>query len=307
MSSPAFTTTIASSVDPLRTFAVINDVRRWWSGEIEGPTAELGDVFSYRHGDLHHSVQRITESVAGERVVWTIAEATLSFVADVREWTGTSIVFEISPASGGGSTVVFTHVGLSPALECFDACSGAWNHYVGESLRSHLVDRPAAPQPEDPMTENPPATIEPETFTVRRTIRIDATPDAVWRAITEPALISQWFGAAEFTGFGVGSTGTLTWDDYGSVPVRIEAIDAPHSITYRWSPDDWAGTLPAEVDEVRSTVFTFTIEAVRAGTQLTVVETGFETASDPAALLEDHRGGWITELDELVALLEGAA
>ena len=43
------------------------------------------------------------------------------------------------------------------------------------------------------------------------------------------------------------------------------------------------------------------------GTQLTVVETGFETTSDPAANLESHRGGWDSELDELVAFVEGSA
>ena len=39
-------------------------------------------------------------------------------------------------------------------------------------------------------------------------------------------------------------------------------------------------------------------------TELTVVETGFETTSDPAANLADHRDGWNGELDKLVALLE---
>ena len=40
------------------------------------------------------------------------------------------------------------------------------------------------------------------------------------------------------------------------------------------------------------------------GTQLTVVESGFEHTSDPAANLESHREGWDSELDKLVALLE---
>jgi hypothetical protein len=40
---------------------------------------------------------------------------------------------------------------------------------------------------------------------------------------------------------------------------------------------------------------------------LTVVETGFEHLADPAAHLEDHRGGWNGELDKLVALLEGGS
>jgi len=43
------------------------------------------------------------------------------------------------------------------------------------------------------------------------------------------------------------------------------------------------------------------------GTELTVLETGFEVTSDPAANLESHREGWNSELDKLVALVEGAA
>ena len=152
------------------------------------------------------------------------------------------------------------------------------------------------------MTSNPPATIDEASFTVRRTIHIAASLDTVWRTITEPALISQWFGRADFAGTAAGSLGTLTWDDHGSFPVRIEAVDEPHSITYRWNQEP-----AAQLDEGGSTVFTFTLEPAGDGTQLTVVETGFENTSDPAANLEDHREGWGSELDELVTLLEGTA
>lgn len=156
------------------------------------------------------------------------------------------------------------------------------------------------------MSENPPAVVDADAFTVRRTIRIDATPDAVWRAITEPALISQWFGDAAFDGFAVGALGTLSWPDYGAAPVRIEAIDEPHSVSYRWADAaEYPGV--SDVDAVPSTVFTFTLEAVDGGTQLTVVETGFETTRAPEENLESHRDGWNSELDELVALLEAAA
>jgi len=156
-------------------------------------------------------------------------------------------------------------------------------------------------------TTNASAVADEGTFTVRRTIQINATLEKVWAAITEPALISQWFGRAEFAGSGPGAVGTLSWDDHGSFPVRIEAVDAPRSITYRWSNDDALGTPPETLDEATSTVFTFTLKAMDVGTQLTVVETGFENTSDPIANLNDHRGGWNSELDELVALLEGSA
>ena len=156
-------------------------------------------------------------------------------------------------------------------------------------------------------TTNASAVTDEGTFTVRRTIYINATAKKVWAAITEPALISQWFGRAEFAGSGPGAAGTLTWDDHGSFPVRIEALDAPRSISYRWSNDCAVGAPPETLDEPTSTVFTFTLEAMDVGTQLTVVETGFENTSAPLANLDDHRDGWNSELDELVALLEGSA
>ena len=156
------------------------------------------------------------------------------------------------------------------------------------------------------MTINP-SVVDEGQFTVRRTIRIAAPVEKVWSAITEPAHISQWFGKAVLDGAGVGATGTLTFPDYGSVPLRIEAIDAPRMVAYRWGNDDALGELAAEVDPEHSTVFTFTLESVAGGTELTVVETGFETTSDPAANLESHREGWDSELDKLVALLEGGS
>ena len=155
--------------------------------------------------------------------------------------------------------------------------------------------------------DNQPSVIDQDAFSVRRTIRIDAPIEKVWAAVTEPDHISRWFGRAAFDGTGVGALGTLTWDDHGSIPIRIEAVEAPRLISYRWSNDDALGTFPENLDEAHSTVFTFTLEPIDEGTLLTVVETGFENTSDAAANLEDHRGGWDAELDKLVALLEGGA
>jgi uncharacterized protein YndB with AHSA1/START domain len=153
------------------------------------------------------------------------------------------------------------------------------------------------------MTINP-SVVDEGRFTVRRSIRIAAPVEKVWSAVTEAEHISKWFGRAVLSGTGVGALGT---PDYGSVPLRIEAIDAPRMVSYRWGNDDALGELAAEVDPEHSTVFTFTLESVADGTELTVVETGFETTSDPAANLESHREGWDSELDKLVALLEGGS
>lgn len=151
-------------------------------------------------------------------------------------------------------------------------------------------------------TQNPPAEIEADTFSVRRTIHVNAPREKVWRTVTEPELISQWFGQITLSSSGVGATGTIGWPGERRVPIRVETFDPPSEVSYRWCNEE--GPLPDTVDEQRSTAFRFTLEATSDGTRLTVVETGFERTGDPTGLMADHRDGWDGELDKLVALLE---
>jgi hypothetical protein len=138
MSGPSFTSTFSVDQDPTAVFAAINDVRGWWSGDIDGETDKLGDEFSYRYEDVHYSKQRITEMVPDQRVVWLVLDSNLSFVEDKTEWNGTEISFDIS-RKDGHTEVCFTHHGLIPECECYEACSGAWSFYMKESLRSFIT------------------------------------------------------------------------------------------------------------------------------------------------------------------------
>jgi uncharacterized protein YndB with AHSA1/START domain len=153
-------------------------------------------------------------------------------------------------------------------------------------------------------SSNPPATVDESAFIVRRTIRIAAPPEKVWSAVTEPEHISRWFGRVELDGAGAGARGTMSFPEQTPIPLLVEAIDPPRTVTYRWNNDDALGQGPDELETDRSTAFTFTLEPVSGGTQLTVVESGFEHTSDPDANLESHREGWDSELDKLVAFLE---
>jgi uncharacterized protein YndB with AHSA1/START domain len=159
------------------------------------------------------------------------------------------------------------------------------------------------------MTINPASVVDEGEFTVRRTIRIAAPIERVRAAVTRPEHISRWFGVTSFGGSNatVGALGTITRPGREAIPVRIEAIDEPHLVSYRRCNPCLGEPVPTEIDEAHSAVFTFTLEPVPDGTQLTVVETGFETTSDPSADLESHRGGWDGELDKLVALLESSS
>ena len=133
MDKQPFTTAFTVDKSPQEVFDAINDVRGWWSGEIDGRTDQLGATFTYRYKDAHRSTQTITELVPGERVVWHVTSAVLNFVKDKDEWNGTDIVFEISRKEGK-TELRFTHVGLVPAFECYGGCSGAWGFYINESL-----------------------------------------------------------------------------------------------------------------------------------------------------------------------------
>jgi len=132
--------TAAFSVDQTsdEAFNAINNVRGWWSGEIEGDTDKLGVEFTYRYKDIHRSKQKITEFIPGKKVVWHVFESQLSFVRDKSEWNDTDIVFEISETEGK-TEVRFTHVGLVPQYECFGSCSNAWGTLVNGNLRKLIT------------------------------------------------------------------------------------------------------------------------------------------------------------------------
>jgi hypothetical protein len=135
MNDHNFTTAFTVDQTPEEAFAAINDVRGWWSGQIEGSTNKLGDEFTYRYKDVHLSKQKITELIPGKKVVWLVLDGCLNFVEDKSEWKGTKITFEIAKKDGK-TEVRFTHVGLVPDHECYGACSSAWGSYINGSLRS---------------------------------------------------------------------------------------------------------------------------------------------------------------------------
>jgi len=76
--------------------------------------------------------------VPGRRVVWRVVDASIGFVQDKTEWIGTDIAFEID-RKGDKAEARFSHVGLTPRLQCYGDRSGAWACYINDRLRG-LID-----------------------------------------------------------------------------------------------------------------------------------------------------------------------
>ena len=133
MTTPDFTTTILVDQTPKEAFDAVNNVRGWWSEEIEGSTDRLNDVFNCHYEDVHRCQMKITELVPNKKVVWLVMNNYFKFTKDTSEWTGTKIIFEISEKDKK-TQIRFTHLGLVPAYECFDICSNAWSQYIQQSL-----------------------------------------------------------------------------------------------------------------------------------------------------------------------------
>jgi hypothetical protein len=138
METTNFITTILLDQRPVVVFNAINNVRDWWPGEIEGNSVKLNDEFTYRYKAIHFSKQRVVEMIPGQKVVWLVTESSLNFIEDRNEWTGTKISFEITEKDGK-TELRFSHIGLVPEIECFDACSGAWTQIIQEGLFSLIT------------------------------------------------------------------------------------------------------------------------------------------------------------------------
>ena len=138
MKTSDFTTSLLTGKTPKEVFDAVNNPQNWWPGDIAGRSEKINDEFTYRYKEFHYSKQRVIEMLPDQKVVWLVTESELSFTEDIKEWTGTKIIFEISEEQGK-TRLNFTHKGLYPEIECFDSCSGAWTQIIQQSLFSLIT------------------------------------------------------------------------------------------------------------------------------------------------------------------------
>ena len=135
MTTRDFTTTLLVDQNPKEAFNAINNVRGWWSEEIEGSTEKLNDEFTYHYEDVHRCKMKLIEVIPDKKVVWLVLDNYFKFTKDKSEWKGTKIIFEIAKQDNK-TQIHFTHLGLVPEYECYEICRDAWSNYIHNSLGS---------------------------------------------------------------------------------------------------------------------------------------------------------------------------
>jgi uncharacterized protein YndB with AHSA1/START domain len=139
-------------------------------------------------------------------------------------------------------------------------------------------------------------------LSIEREVLIEAPAEVVWRTITEPDQITQWFADRVDLVAEPGAKGYMGFGEQGG-PIVVEAVEAPTRFSFRWNhPRD---EQPVEGNSLL-VEFTLTPEGDER-TRLRVTETGLELRSwadsDKQRYADEHRGGWGDYLDRLARLL----
>jgi uncharacterized protein YndB with AHSA1/START domain len=140
---------------------------------------------------------------------------------------------------------------------------------------------------------------------IERETLIAASLERVWSLVTDPGF---WVsdepgppGAAK-----EGESMVAKNAEYGDFPVRVEKVEPPTYVAYRW-----ASAFPGdELSDDNSTLVEFTLTSEGGKTRLRVVESGFAVLAGSEDLrrkaLEDNAGGWPQVLDAFKTRVEAA-
>jgi len=123
-----------SSKPPEIIFETLLDPKKWWYGVFEetitGKSKNVNDVFTFlAGGGVHRTTQKMVELIPNKKIAWLVTASNLSFLEKPDEWLNTRFYFELS-GSGNKTKITFTHEGLQPEIECYDACSSGWMQYL---------------------------------------------------------------------------------------------------------------------------------------------------------------------------------
>jgi uncharacterized protein YndB with AHSA1/START domain len=134
---------------------------------------------------------------------------------------------------------------------------------------------------------------------IERETLIAAPLDRVWSLVAQPGFWVADKASLPGTVAKEGESMVAKNAKYGDFPVRVEKVEPPTYLAYRW-----ASAFPGEeLREDNSTLVEFTLTPEGDKTRLRVVESGFAALAGSEELrgqaVKDNSGGWPEELGAL--------
>ncbi|MEJ5994452.1 SRPBCC family protein [Pedobacter sp. Du54] len=262
-----YTTTLLVDHSAQEVFDAINNVRGWWSEEIEGQTNKLGEEWEYHYQDVHRCKMRIIEFVPNQKVVWKVLDNYFSFTSDKEEWKNNTLVFEITE-KGNQTQLQVTQIGLTPEYECYDICENAWNTYIQKSLRSLITTGVGQPNSKvNPQTEDE-KRMAKSNFTT--TLFVKQSPEEVFTAINN--VRGWWQGDIEGNTTQLDDEFSYRMNDVHFSKQEIVELIPNEKIT--WLVKDSNLSFTRKTDEWTGTSISFEIAEINNKTQVRFTHVG---------------------------------
>ncbi|MEW2164801.1 SRPBCC domain-containing protein [Streptomyces sp. NPDC007084] len=134
---------------------------------------------------------------------------------------------------------------------------------------------------------------------IERETLIEAPLERVWSLVAQPGFWVADKASLPGTVAREGDSLVLKNSEHGDFPVRVEKVEPPTYLAYRWT-----SAFPGEeLRDDNSTLVEFTLTQEGERTRLRVVESGFAALAGSPELRgqnrNDHSQGWPVELDAL--------
>jgi uncharacterized protein YndB with AHSA1/START domain len=138
---------------------------------------------------------------------------------------------------------------------------------------------------------------------IEKSIFLRAPRSRVWRAVATPGEFGAWFGVKLEGAFAPGArvSGRITIAGYENLPmeITIEQVEPERLFSYRWHP--YAIDPKVDYSGEPMTLVEFRLDEVAGGTQLTVIESGFDRvpAARRAEAFRMDSQGWASQLKNI--------
>jgi uncharacterized protein YndB with AHSA1/START domain len=142
---------------------------------------------------------------------------------------------------------------------------------------------------------------------IEKDIVLDYPRARVWRAISDVREFGEWFGVALTTPLTAGAvaTGKITFPGYEHLVMTIwvETVEPERRFAFRWHPN--ATDQSIDYSGEPTTLVTFTLDDVKGGTKMTIVESGFDALPESRRLkaFTGNSGGWEQQSQRIRAYL----